>query len=108
MHCRKHHSDKPEWKNLKKTIYKCGHCTEIFNYKMNLIEHIHKKHKKIKKECPYCRKKISMNGVYAHCYKKHTTDEQKEKNTLSEYRYGKMLYDRKIKSNQHIKFECEI
>ena len=97
MHCRKHHSEKPEWKNLNHTIYHCEHCNDKFNYKMNLIEHIHKKHKKIKKECPFCKKKFVMNGVYNHCYKKHTTAIEKEKNTMSEYRYGKIIYDRKNK-----------
>ena len=109
MHCRKHHSEKLEWKNLNKVVYDCEHCNEKFNYKMNLIEHIHKKHKKIKKKCPFCEKMISMNGVYAHCYKKHATSIQKKENNLSEYKYGKMLYERKLTfNNQKIEFECEI
>ena len=103
MHCRKHHSDKPEWKNLKKTIYECKHCDETFSYKMNYLDHIHKKHQKIKKQCPFCPKMIAMNGVYAHCYKKHATPLQKKETNLSEYKFGKMLYERKCQEIQSTK-----
>lgn len=100
MHCRTHHSDKPEWKNLKHTIYKCKDCNETFSYKVNYLDHVHKKHKKIKKQCPYCPKQISMNGVYAHCYKKHATEIQKKDNNLSEYKLGKLIFERGISQNQ--------
>ena len=41
-----------------------------------------------------------MNGVYAHCYKKHATENQKKDNNLSEYKLGKLIYERGINQNQ--------